>query len=240
MESSKTICLFGATGFVGSEFLRMAVDQGYSVRCLVRSPSKIPKELADNERVTLTEGDFTGPEEDVLPLLEKVLPGADYVVCIAGMPPGMGNKYPKDVMLRFVQNLYKVMTSKAKPRVFLFQSGGASPHPRGYNKIRTGIAQLAVRAAGYYPNVCDNTNIQKFILEQKDGDGKPSVNFIVTRPLIITPSEKVARDDVELEGKEDGFSFSEVKNTELARFTLKSLEDESLYGKMPFILPGKK
>lgn len=230
------ISLFGATGFVGSQFLRMAVDEGHSVHCLVRSAAKIPKDLADSDKVTITEGDFVGGEE-VLPRLEEVLTGADYVVCIAGMPPGI-KQYPKDVMLHFVQNLYKVM-EKTKPKAFVFQSGGASPHPKGYNKVRTWVANQAVRMAGYYPNCRDNDNVQKFILEQKDADGRPAINYIVTRPLIIQPAEKLTRADVELEGIENGFSFDAIKNTELAKFTLKSLEDENMYGKMPFVLPRK-
>lgn len=231
------IALFGATGFVGSPFLRQAIDAGHSVHCLVRSTSKIPQDLVDNPNVTLTEGDFVGGDE-VLPRLKTILTDADYVVCIAGMPPGM-KPYPKDVMLTFVQNLYKVM-EETKPKLFVFQSGGASWHPKGYNKVRTWVANQAVKMAGYYPNCRDNDNVQKFIIEQKDANGKPTVNFLVTRPLIIQPAEKLTRDDVELEGKEDGFSFDAIKNTELAKFTLNCLGDETMYNTLPFVLPSKK
>jgi hypothetical protein len=135
------------------------------------------------------------------------------------------------------------MTSKTKPKVFLFQSGGASPHPNGPKKfpqnvihpLLTRVAGLMTWLAGYYPNVCDNTNIQRFIYEQRDSDGNPSVNYIVTRPFVIQYADKVNRSDVELEGTEDSFTFATIKNTELARFSLKSLDNESLYGKMPFI-----
>ena len=41
-SNGKTIALFGATGNTGKHFLKAALDQGYTVKALVRNPDKVP------------------------------------------------------------------------------------------------------------------------------------------------------------------------------------------------------
>jgi putative NADH-flavin reductase len=49
------ITLFGATGALGSQCLRQAVDAGHEITVLVRSAAKLPAEL--KERISIVEGD---------------------------------------------------------------------------------------------------------------------------------------------------------------------------------------
>ncbi|MGM0425238.1 MAG: NAD(P)H-binding protein [Thermodesulfobacteriota bacterium] len=70
--NSKTILLTGATGFIGGRLLRRLTQQGYNVRCLVRSKSKFKKLFPDLPEIGLAEGDLvqgTG--------LDKAMQGVD-------------------------------------------------------------------------------------------------------------------------------------------------------------------
>ena len=76
--SGETIALFGATGGTGKHFLSMALEAGYTVKIMVRTPSKI---TLTNNKLTVIEGDFFNKDA-----IQKTITGADYVVSLAGGP----------------------------------------------------------------------------------------------------------------------------------------------------------
>ena len=60
------ITIFGATGALGSECLKQALEDGHEVTALIRSPSKLPDKL--KEKITLIEGDGLNPDDVKLSL----------------------------------------------------------------------------------------------------------------------------------------------------------------------------
>lgn len=69
-DASKTIAITGANGFLGQELVRYFSDAGWSVRALVRDPSK----ATDQKNVGYAAYDITKPVADDL------LQGVDYLV----------------------------------------------------------------------------------------------------------------------------------------------------------------
>ncbi|MFS0575684.1 SDR family oxidoreductase [Sporosarcina sp. 179-K 3D1 HS] len=69
------IALFGATGRVGSEVLRLALADGHEVTALVRSPEK----LAPHERLQVNEGDVRDWDT-----VNRTIEGADVVFSALG------------------------------------------------------------------------------------------------------------------------------------------------------------
>ena len=57
---SKTIALFGASGQTGQQFLDLALANGYKVKTLVRTPSKIGQK---SKNLTIIEGDVLNSEQ---------------------------------------------------------------------------------------------------------------------------------------------------------------------------------
>ncbi|KAJ5110372.1 hypothetical protein N7532_000907 [Penicillium argentinense] len=78
------ILIFGATGLSGIEFCFSALQQGHQLTLLVRSPHKLPREIASNVNVTVIEGTF----EDVKKLEQAAGAGPQIFISFAG-PPGM-------------------------------------------------------------------------------------------------------------------------------------------------------
>ena len=66
------IALIGASGFVGSNLLKEALERGHQVTAITRNPEKI---AAQHPNLTVRKGDVTQPDE-----LSKLLAGHDAVI----------------------------------------------------------------------------------------------------------------------------------------------------------------
>eukprot|EP00128_Syssomonas_multiformis_P014059 Colp12_sorted_trinity150504_noHs@21254 len=96
------IALFGATGGTGLAFLLQAVQANHKVTCLVRDPSKVPAELANNtDSVRLVIGHSRDQEK-----VEETIKDAEATVVILG-PSGKSS--PENTVVcsesqRFINN----------------------------------------------------------------------------------------------------------------------------------------
>ena len=71
------IIIFGATGTVGQELVKQAVEKGYEVTAFVRNPEKIQN--AHNTNLILYKGDVLNVDE-----VENALKNQDVVLCALG------------------------------------------------------------------------------------------------------------------------------------------------------------
>ena len=74
------IVVLGATGGIGLEIVRQAIQQGHSVTAFVRSPERL-ESFAD--RIAIKQGDLLNPAE-----LAKAISGRDAI------PSGFGPRVP--------------------------------------------------------------------------------------------------------------------------------------------------
>jgi uncharacterized protein YbjT (DUF2867 family) len=72
-SGSPTICVLGATGYVGGRLVPRLLEAGYAVRCLVRSPSKLHQQPWEGQ-VEVIKGDVTNRAD-----VEKAFEGVDGV-----------------------------------------------------------------------------------------------------------------------------------------------------------------
>lgn len=83
-QASQALCLItGATGFIGGHLARRLADEGYRVRCLVRTGSDTS--LLDDQRVELAVGDLTAPDS-----LARACAGCQYVIHCAAFVSDWG------------------------------------------------------------------------------------------------------------------------------------------------------
>ena len=217
--SQQTIAVFGATGKTGRHVVAAALQQGYKVRALARTPSKVEPSGPDLEVIK-------GTFEDVTALAETVK-GATYVVCCAG--GASGKAYQKGMMIDFVRRLWPLLDAEASVEVFLFQSVIFAPKADGTLPLLLKLlAPVAAAAKGNTKMLEDNTAVTKFMAADK----RESFDFIVTRPGALVEKESRAT----LRADQDKASLSPMTFADLGVFTVDALVDPTLYGTYPFVV----
>jgi uncharacterized protein YbjT (DUF2867 family) len=78
-DTKLTLAVFGATGPTGREVLRQALDHGYRVQALARTPSKL--EL-NHAQLSVTQGDVLDAKA-----VERVIQGSEAVIVTLGGKP---------------------------------------------------------------------------------------------------------------------------------------------------------
>jgi putative NADH-flavin reductase len=109
------LTLFGASGALGSECLKQALEAGHQVTALLRTPGKLPAEL--RERITVVQGDAL-KLEDVRTALP---PGTDAILFAIGVDEKTS---PPDLCTDVTRRILQVMRECHIPR--LVWCGGGS------------------------------------------------------------------------------------------------------------------
>jgi nucleoside-diphosphate-sugar epimerase len=219
----ETIALFGGTGRTGRYVVPYALDQGYKVRLLARTPSKVD---IQHPNLTVIQGDFAN-----LDAVQKTIQGATYVISCSGAPQDPSN-YPTDMMLNFVKTLYPILEAETSVKVFLYQSGGFAAAPgQSLPFVTWLVRQLFGRLWGITPMIHDNENVAQYMSSQ------PSrFQFIITRPGRL---EEDPNSEMELVSEHVSWPMSAITYKALGRYTVDAVKDATLYGKYPFTVPKK-
>jgi putative NADH-flavin reductase len=121
MEGHMKIAILGSTGFLGKAVLKKALDEGYQVKTLVRSPEKLGE---FKDRVEFFQGNVDQADK-----LEETVSGTEVVLSTIGPPmkkPGNPQSY-KNLMMQLIAVLEK---QKIKRYIHI---GGAA-HSGGENE----------------------------------------------------------------------------------------------------------
>jgi len=228
MSSTETIALFGATGGTGSEILASALDQGYRVRIMVRTPSKVMP--LEHPNLTVLEGNCTGSLEAI----QETLRGADYVINTVGGPEGIPEDFPVGVYAEFLRVLVGAMREVPSIKVYLHQSGVLTPHPDGSQPwgMRLLDATFGRHVLRIGPNT-DEHNVEQKYLESVRED--LPFRFICTRPGGL----ETGKGGIKLLASDTSPCYTMVTFKDLAVWSLEALQDESLYGKYPYVIKAR-
>jgi len=216
----ETIAIFGATGNTGREVLAAALDQGYLVRVMVRSPSKV---TVEHPNLTILQGDLTA-----LDTIKETVQGADYVISVVGGPMGKPKNFPVGTFVQFTKDLVGILKQTPSTKVFVHQSGAYVANPDGTHPLSMKIMNKVVGwLAGIGPNLKENLNIEKYMDSIKE-DVK--FKMICTKPggLRAGPGGKKFGAT-----KKPSMGMSDLKD--VGKFTITALKDESLYGKHTYV-----
>lgn len=220
-QPENTIALLGATGTVGTVFLKVALDAGWNVRALVRTPSKM---ATKSDKLTVIQGSFT----DDMDKLEFCLTGADYVVNVAGALSG-GGAYPKDLNLNLVKALRPIM-AKVGTKVFLYNAGGfafleGETVPCMFKFIRciAGCISKNLEQA-----LQDHENVYKYMTTSGMIKNEP-YGVIVTRPGAFGAGPSKGKVKV------SAASGMGTASVDIAAFYLEAIKDKSLFGTFPYL-----
>ena len=207
----KTIALFGATGQTGSEFLKLALEKGYKLKALVRTPEKVNLQ---HENLKVLQGDVL-VEADV----EKTIKDTDIVVSLFGHVKGS----PEMLQTNGTKNMIRSMKRNTINRIISL-SGGGLPYekdkPKFVDKMIRTIMKIAV------PKVLNDAVAHAELLKKSD------VDWIIVRAPRLT--NDAAKGNYK-EGWVGVNASTKLTRADLADFILKQVEDTKYNKQMPFV-----
>jgi putative NADH-flavin reductase len=208
----KNIALFGATGQTGKLFLESALEKGYSIKALVRSPEKVKLK---HSRLQLIPGDVLHSRD-----VERTVQDCDIVVSLFGQVKGS----PEWLQTNGTKKIVEAM-KKAGVEKIISLSGGGLPFPekdkpKFADKIIRGLMKLAV------PKILNDAIAHHKVLSES------GLTWIIVRGPRLTNQRKKGQ---YREGWVGVNASTKISRADLADFILKQVEDEQYHFQMPFI-----
>lgn len=206
------IALFGATGGTGRTFLEQALREAYTVKALVRTPSKLDLE---HPNLLVIPGDVLD-YKSVLSTLRD----CDIVVSLFGQVKDS----PRDLQTRGTENILKAMQASGIERIISLSGGGlpfpAKDQPKLADRLIRGIMKLAV------PHILEDAQQHAALLKASDRSW-----MVVRAPrLINAPAKGNYR-----VGWVGVNASTKIARPDLAHFILKQVADFEYPQQMPFV-----
>jgi len=208
----KKLTLLVATGQTDSQFLQQAIEKGFTVRCLVRDPSKLKTQHA---RVEVIQGDVLDYKA-----VQKLVTGVDVVVSLFGQVKGS----PHNVQTEGTRHILLAMEAAGVNRIISL-SGGGLPFPE---KDRPKFPDRMIRRImeWFVPHVLKDAEGQAQLLRES------RLKWSIARGPRLTNGPHTGQYRVGWVGVNSGMSLSRA---DLAEFILKEVEEERFNYQMPFV-----
>lgn len=155
------ITLFGATGRVGSEILKLALRDGHHVTALVRTPSKLPT----HNNLSILTGDIRDKE-----LVSQAIENADAIISAIGTDKTttLTDAIPSIIEAMKTGNVERIITigtagilqSRTNPDMYRFQSTeskrrltfAAEEHAKVYEQLKNADLEWTIICPTYLPD----------------------------------------------------------------------------------------
>ena len=215
ISRQQTLAVLGGTGMVGGHILQLALEQGYPLRVLSRSPEKLAY-LGD--RITIINGDARDPA-----VINQLLKGSHVVISALGP----GKNAPPDLTTAVSRNVLKAMRAQGVSR-YLVVSGAGVVTPLDQRNF-TGWSTRQMARVRYPKLLRDRQNEYSLIAASE-------IHWTVARcPLIDSGfSHQAARTSLT---SPEGFR---VKAGALARFLLNEVAEPTYVQQAPFVFGGSR
>jgi len=206
----KTLALFGASGRTGRHIVEQALEQGYSIRALVRTP----------EKLGITHPKLHTVKGDVLDFasVKSVIEHSDTVVSVFGH---VKNSPPR-VQTEGTKNIVKAMHQAGVSKIVSL-SGGALPYPkRDKPKVADHVIRFIMRTVA--------ANMVNDAIEHAEVLENSGLQWVIVRAprLLDAPRKNHYR-----EGWVGVNSSTSIARADLADFILKQVNDTRYHGQMP-------
>ena len=208
----KEIAIFGGTGRTGKIFLEKALQAGYRVKVLARTPEKLG---LDHTNLTVVKGDVLNAEN-----VKKTLEGTSMVFSLFGHVKGS----PAHLQTEGTRLIVSAMRDNQQKRIISL-SGGGLPFPE---KDEPKFADKMIRTIMkiFVPKVLNDAIDHAEVLKNSD------LKWTIVRGPRLT-------DDPEQGQYREGWvgvnASTKISRADLASFLLTLIEDEKYVREMPFI-----
>lgn len=208
----KKIALFGGTGKTGKEFLALALEEGYTVKSLVRNASKVDQQHANLEVI---QGDVLDSAD-----VEQTVAGTDIVVSLFGHVKGS----PEWLQTNGTKNIVEAMKKHHVERIISLSGGGLpfpeKDKPKFPDKAIRFIMKIAV------PKILNDAIEHHKVLRES------GLKWEIVRGPRLTDGPFTGKYRVGWVGVN---ASTKVSRADLAHFILKEVKEEQFVHQMPFI-----
>jgi putative NADH-flavin reductase len=208
------LAIFGASGRTGVPLVKQALEQGHTIKALVRSPDKLKDALGEAAGLEIIQGDATNAAD-----VAKTIDGCDVVLSAIGHSKGS----PKDVQTTATKHMVAAMRERGIKRIISLTGAGVSA-PGDKPKIADRIFGFLLGL--FAKDVLEDAKNHAEVLRQSDRD------YIIVRGPRLTDSEPKGDYYVGLIGKDSG---TQIARADVAHFMLTQLEDDTWLGRAPMV-----
>lgn len=205
------LTIFGATGRTGMPLVRQALEAGYDVTVLVRTPAKMT--MQDNH-LTVVQGDAMNTAD-----VDKVIQGADAVISVLGH----SKDSPKDMQTVAIRNIITSMQKYGVKRLLSLTGAGVDA-PQDRPKLANHLIKFALKALS--GDVLKDGEQQTAIIQQSQLD------WTVVRSPRLNEGPHTGKYRVGWVGVNTG---TRISRADVADFLLKQATDTTFIRQMPMI-----
>lgn len=206
------IALFGATGQTGQLFLKGALQHGYALKALARTPEKIK---TVHPALEVIKGDVLNARE-----VEAVVQGCDLVVSLFGHVKDS----PARLQTEGTKNIVAAMKKQGLEKIISL-SGGGLPFPeKDQPKLADKAIRLIMRIA--VPKILEDAIAHHQVLRES------GLKWVIVRGPRLT--NEAARGEYRV-GWVGVNASTKIGRADLVDFIIKQLKDQSFHFQMPFV-----
>ena len=209
----KTIAVFGASGNTGKPFIEMALKDGYTVKALVRTPTKLGFQ---HPNLQVIQGDLTDSAK-----VEETIYGTDAVISLIGAASGS----PNDIKVIATRHIVAAMQKNNMTRFIRLGSAPFGVFAKG-DKLNFGRRLMASLAKILMGVEVDDERQSVRLTEQSELD------WTVVRAPVLNNQPPKGNYHVGHLGMDAG---SNITRTDLAAFVLDELKNAKYIRQMPLV-----
>lgn len=209
------VTIFGSTGDLGNECLQQSLDAGHEITVLVRSPEKLPQNIAS--KISVIKGDALLFDDVIL----SIPKGTDAIIFAIGVDEKTS---PMDLCTNTTKNIIKAMRRNNVSR--LIWCGGGS------NIFKDDVINFGSKFVRWYAEVFlkhRHTDKEHQISLLKDNN---DLDWIGVRPLQMKHGIKKGKYSL---GFHAYSGFSKITFADCAHAMVNMLEDDTWIRKAPVI-----
>jgi putative NADH-flavin reductase len=208
------LAVFGASGRTGVPLVQQALEQGHTVKALVRSPDKLTEAVGEPVGLEVIQGDALNAAD-----VATTIDGCDVVLSTLGH----GKNSPKDMQTTATKHMVDAMKKHGVTRIVSLTGAGVSM-PDDQPKV-------ADRIFGFLMSI-----FAKDVLADAKGHAevlrKSDREYIIVRGPRLTEGEPKGEYYVGLVGKDSG---TQIARADVAHFMLTQLEDNTWLRQAPMV-----
>lgn len=239
---SKSILVLGGTGATGKHVIKQLLENGKSVKAIVRSKEKLisllPEELQGNNGLTIVESTVLEMSDEELTSITR---GCEAIVCCLGHNLTMKGVFcePRMLVKDTIQRVCDVVkqnhsSSQSTKFILMGTIGAANPdgsedeRPLG-ERLILGLLRLFV------PPVVDNEEAAKY-LSKTICEKEPTLEWVVVRPDDLLDGDV---SEYQTSPKPEGslFGGGQTTRSNVAAFMCELILNETLWKKWLFKMP---